>query len=548
MPYTPLSSTGRVPMAGRLRIALRSLCCVMLMAVGATQALAQHAALVPAEDPVYDVIDRMQRRGYFRELNPSVRPYTVEEIRSALSKVDPTTLQGPAADWYAQLDARFGTPTDEDAVLGRYSVQGRLFQSSSRRQDALRPLDPTPFVDPGVDFRAALGWQQWVASAGVTFDLYYDRDPDGLDVVNRFFMRGEDSYLGFSSRFFTAHLGRFGTHWARVGQEAVLIGNDARQYDRLQLRIGTDRISLRSVYGELDNLDERGRFSGRGFREGSTRRYVFAHRLDWRPHDRWTFTLTEGDLVSGQNAGLSLKYLQPFHLPIFESDNTPKNYENNLMVGGGLQYHGNRFMFTVQGIIDDIVVFDRKELKEEGKLEPATGQLTAMATVSEVLRNIDFGWQGALVSSLSYRTDQKEGQWTYAQRGLASLFADYVHTRVFADWYADDVLPGLTLSPGLDLLFQGRGDYRDDFIEKYEDGRTLPNVLSGLESTTLRPSVRVDYRAHRFRMRQDGGVSSVEFGVKADLGVNATWNERHVAGERSLLWQNTAAVRLKMGF
>src|SRR5690606_16205626 len=225
--------------------------------------------------------------------------------------------------------------------------------------------------------------------------------------------------------------------------------------------------------------------------------------IDLRPGSRWTISLLEGDLISGKNAGLSLKYLQPLHFAFFESDNTPKNFENNLMVGGALHYQGNKLSISSQVILDDIVVRNRKQLKADGTLEPATGQISMFATVSDVAPNLDFGLQGMMVSSLSYRTDQKEGQWTYAQRGLGAQFADYVHTRLFFDWYAWNLLNGLTLSPSFQILAQGTGDFKQDFDKYYDDERLLPNVLSGVESVTYRASLGIDYRLLSYKRLSD---------------------------------------------
>jgi hypothetical protein len=522
---------------------------IVSLFVSANSIQAQQARLLPSEDPAYETIERLQRRGYLRDLNPVVRPYTFQEIRSALDRIDPSTLMGPSLDWYSQLSEMIGYRFEAtDEIITSVSFNARLQQTSSERYDVMRPYGTSPRFDPAADIRGSLAWRNLIVASGFTFDMFYDRDPDGLDVVNRLFMRGEDTYLGFQSRFLDVHLGRFGTHWNRVGQEAPLIGDDARQYDKLQLRLGTERISLRSLYGELDNLDNRGEFSGRGFQDGSIRRYIFAHRIDWRPGDRWTISLIEGDLISGGNAGLSLKYLQPLHFAFFESDNTPKNFENNLMVGGSLHYQGDKLSVSSQVILDDIVVKNRKQLKDDGLLEPATGQINMFATLSDVLPNLDFGLQSMMVSSLSYRTDQKEGQWTYAQRGLGAQFVDYVHTRIFLDWYAWNLMQGLTLSPSLQMLAQGKGDYKLDFDKYYDDDRLLPNFLSGVESITYRASVGIDYRLLSYKRLSDQRIRSAELIIKSDIGINKVSNKDHIRGLNATEFQNTATLMFKVGF
>jgi hypothetical protein len=510
--------------------------------------MAQQSSLFPSEDPSYEIIERLQRRGHLTELNPSLRPYSYRALRSAIQNMDTSKLTAIESEWYSQLNALIGQEDDTDELITRFGVAAAMMQSSSKRYDPLRPLGSKPYADPRAEFTAVMGWQNVVAASGVTHDMFYDRDPDGLDLVNRFFMRGENTYIGFSSRFFDLYVGRFGTHWNRMGIEAPLIGDDVRQYDKIAIRIGNERLSLNSIYGELDNLDSVGVFSGRGFKAGNVRRYAFAHRVDWRPISALTVSIFEGDLVSGANAGLSLKYLQPFHVVFFEQDNTPKNYENNLMVGAGLHYTKGRVSATGQFILDDIVILDRKTVKDEGRLEPATSQSTIIVTVGGVTPNVDIGISGSLVSSMSYRTDQKEGQWTYSQRSLGTPFADYAHIRLFADWYANHLANGLTLKPALHFLAQGTGNFRDDFNKSYSDGRLLPAFLSGTETITVRPSVIIDYRLYNLWVDQNGTSKGWELNVSADLGLNFVRNQHHVPNSNAIQFQNVAKLRVKRSF
>lgn len=508
---------------------------------------AQQSALLPSEDPTYELIERLQRRGYLLQLNPSLRPYSYRTLRNAIELLDVTSLSGIESEWYSQLNARIGQRDDSEELITRFGVSAAMMQSSSKRYDPLRPLGTQPHVDPRVEFSAVMGWQNVVAASGITHDMFYDRDPDGLDLVNRFFIRGENTYLGFSSRFFDLYIGRFGTHWNRVGIEAPLIGDDVRQYDKIAIRVGSERLSLHSIYGELDNLNSGGVFSGRGFKAGNVRRYVFAHRVDWKLGPTLTLSIFEGDLISGANAGLSLKYLQPFHVVFFESDNTPKNYENNLMIGTGFHFTRGRVSATGQFILDDIVILDRKIVKEEGRLEPATSQTTLLVTYGGVKPNLDLGITGSLISSLSYRTDQKEGQWTYAQHSLGTPFADYAHIKVFADWYAD-LTTDLTLKPAFHVLAQGTGDFRDDFNKSYDSGRLLPAFLSGTETITIRPAFGVDYRIFNLWIDQHGTSKGWEFNITADIGLNFSRNYKNVRNDNALQFHNTAKVSVKRSF
>lgn len=470
-----------------------------------------------------------------------MRPYTQGQLRLALAKIDTTILHDIERRWYDQLQQVL-TPdrVTQDSVYMHLQSSSQLRLSSSARYDVMRPLGSTPHLDPGQQLHLGFSSTAWTARMGFTYDLFNYRDPDGLVVVKRFMSRSEDTYLGYHSRFVDVHVGRFGTHWNVYGLEAPLLGNQVQQYDQLHLRIGTERFSLRSSYGELDNLDSLGVYQGRGFRTGSKRRFVFAHRIDWRPNPRWTLTYFEGELISAAHAGLSLEYLQPFHLTFIEGDNSPKNFENNIMLGAGIDYRNRGFQVTAQGILDDMVIFHRKTAKDNGRFEPGTGQLSFQIKQSAVTPHLDLGLQAVLISALSYQTDQLEGQWTYAQRSLATENNDFIQLKLFADWHQPFGIPVLSLQPHYAFLAQGKGNFRQPFVKTYASGRLLPSVLSGSETVTHRVALVSDWLMTPSLRSRTYLHPRLSLYAKTNLGLN------YVASERALDLQGEAAFVLKV--
>ena len=57
-------------------------------------------------------------------------------------------------------------------------------------------------------------------------------------------------------------------------------------------------------------------------RVGNRRRFLAAHRWDWRPTRKVALTFMESAIYSGSNSGVSLKYINPLHPFIFVVDNT----------------------------------------------------------------------------------------------------------------------------------------------------------------------------------------------------------------------------------
>src|SRR5690606_18622619 len=116
------------------------------------------------------------------------------------------------------------------------------------------------------------------------FDVFYEDDPDGLDVVNTsVYLRNQEAYVGASGRWAEAYLGTVARHWGLPSGEGLFVSQNPRPFDALTLRLGGERFAVRSVAAELDAALPDGRFTGRAGdlpRETALRRYLFAHRID----------------------------------------------------------------------------------------------------------------------------------------------------------------------------------------------------------------------------------------------------------------------------
>jgi hypothetical protein len=161
-------------------------------------------------------------------------------------------------------------------------------------------------------------------------------------------------------------------------------------------------------------------------------------------------------------------------------------------------------------IIDDFIHTNRDRMADEGYLEPLSTSIMASVYKTNLIAGLGVGLEGELVSSQVYHTDQTEGQWTYAQRGLATNFSDYIHLRGFIDYFADGWLPGLQLTPGIDLLWQGEQDIRKE-LQNY----SVDFVLIGQPEFTVRPSV-----VARFQ-------NNSRWWAELDLGFNFIQHENH---------------------
>jgi hypothetical protein len=495
----------------------RSLLLALVLLPGlTTPSFSQNAQLIRAEDGIYTSIRRLQNRGYLLELNPTDLPYSEGRLREAMNRIDSTSLSAAAKEWVRLIDDFLGPEmprggTDRRSMVG-LRVQPGLMASNNGRIEPLRYL-------PGRDervwenalFQGRFSFGPIAAAMGFRHDLYYDRDPDGLDSALRWLVRSEDGYLRYDGKYVQAEFGRFSRHWGVFSQEATLISSNPRSYDQLGLRIGGNRLSLRTILGELDSITGDGRFTGAAgddsVRVGSERRFIAAHRLDWRPDRNTVITVTQATLYSGANSSLSLKFANPLHPVIFALNNVPKNDENNGFLGLSVWLRRSSSILALQGVLDD---FDLLNLKE-----PASFALSGSLTLVSAVGESDFTFGGSAVASRTFNTLQPEGRLIYLQRGLATQFSDYVTIFSSLDWYAFRWVKGLTLTPRIDVLWQGEEDIRNEFPRNkdFRVAQGLPpvgTILTGVVERTTRTAVQITYEPDaRFFLRMDTGINFI---------------------------------------
>ena len=493
---------------------------------------AQPARTIPLGDPVYDAIERLQRRGHLLALHPTALPYTEAEVSAAVAALDTVTLAPRPAEWLRLVRRRLPVAVPEAGRLAvRADIGAAPHASTSARMDALRPapdsLRPPSFRVGGggvwtqADAHVTLGAGPVVAQLGIVHSLYANDDPDGLDVVNRAMMRNEEGYVAYRGALVDVALGRIGTHWGRARRDALTLSDNPRAFDALHLRLGTPRIAVRSLLGQLDSARPDGSFRDEiGQRPGDrpndevrVDRFVAAHRFDWRPSRAVALTFLESALYSGPNADPSLAYLLPTQAFSLLVDNTPKNTENNGAVGGMLWAYWRDWTVAGQLFLDD---FDFVSLRE-----PPAFAATGSVTRADLAPGLDLEAGMTAVTARAYNAPQPEGTYVYARRGLGTEFNDYVHLQLRADWFA---APGLTLSPQIQALWQGEQS-PDSPYPANDEARA---ILSGAVTRTLRVGLGATY------------LPDPRWWARADLGANASGD----ATSRGVHGTVTVGVRL----
>lgn len=474
---------------------------------------AQRHGLLPDDDWTYTYIRRLQQRGHLLELHPTATPYTRDEVWRALERLDRRASLAPHERRWVQLLRTGLRPARARGPLLAASIEAGTDVVNNDRRSVLRLTDdgaPTLPVGAFRFFPAGVGTVlleqgRLVAALRMHFDVYYRDDPDGLDAANRLITRNA-SYLGYDGKVASAYLGRFDTHWGVPGSTALVLSDNPVPFDRLYFRLGRGRLALRSVLGELDSITADGRFTGAAGADsvsGSERRWIAAHRFDWRPSKHVALTFMEANLFSGTSSGLSLRYLNPLFLHAFLVDEPPKNDENNGLLGGMLWLQFRRLTLQGQLLLDDFDILAESS-------EPPSLALTGTLHYAARALPVDVGAELSVVSARVYNTHQAEGRYVYLLRGLGTQFNDYVHARAFADVFANAWLPGLTVTAQVDHLVQGSRDLRQPYPDE-----EVPFILDDPTATTTRVGAAFRFqRDPRFWVRFDAGLNFVDDDVR----------------------------------
>ena len=463
-----------------------------------SELVAQNGSFIPLDHWSYHSIERLQRRGLLLELSPTNLPYTYGELRNAVDELEDLDNKKHQT-WIDELKVYL---SENDRSAGLY-LESALSALNSERKDLLRPKSTDSQVLSMVHARAFFENSGVIAQMGGRHDLFYDEDPDGLDAGNRLIARNDESYLGYQksgNNSFRIYLGRFKNHWGRLGETALLISDNPHAYDQLNIKFSYNNFSFTSIYGELDSWSTRlgytGRAGNRGSGESETpiRRYISAHRLDWRPSKYFAITFMESALISGPNAGLSLRYLNPLSNFVLMVDNSPKNEENNGLIAGILWMQKNNLTVHGQLLIDDL---DLKFGDEPGSVALTGSAIYAGSSFADLGLRLD------IVSGRSYNSEQAEGQYLYLLRGLATQFSDYIQLGGYAEFFPT-MLKGGYLRASLDYLKRGN----QEIIARAYPDDDVDFILSEPTVSVLRPSLQVFFRPNSWSQ------------IDLDLGLN----------------------------
>jgi len=452
----------------------------------------------------YEYIQRLRSRGYLKSLNPLVRPYRRLEVARGLQGLDSDTLRAPQAHWVRLLHEEFGAElrrlAGEDGVPWGFQAQLEITGSSSRRFDPLRPVG-----EEGGWPRGTAGvWAEvgaFAAQMRVEGDAHLVDEVDGIPLNNGQVGRTDHAYASVSLPFGSLAFGRLKQNWSVLGTRGVMISDAAPAYPQLAFEAHVGPLALRSLTGELETIT-------RPTTMANLKRYISAHRFDFQK-DNVVISVGEGTLFATEH-GLQLRFLNPFEVLLAERSDEPRdiveNVGANLQVWtllGGLELFGEFFL-------DDVDVSPG-----ERDAEPFTYAFTVGTRIPGLADWMEIGVEYGQVSSFAYRPPNVVDVWSYFGRGLGANYSDFDRFTFTASLFPP--LPGLRLTPTLQVQRQGEGDLRDP-VPPSDEFLASPNLFLGVKETTVRVALRGRYQPVRY------------FWIEWDLGRNVVRDAEHVTG------------------
>lgn len=402
-----------------------------------------------------------------------------------------------------------GFPNSASAGI---ELRAGLRGSTSQRLDPLRPLGGAGLW-PRYELDAWAGSGPLVLATGLTGDMYFWDDPDGLNPDQRRGGRSDNAYLALALPFGELALGRFRRNWGPPAAPGLMVSALPTSYPQVGLEARLGRFTLRSFTAELDTL--------RG-----AKRYLAAHRIDYEAPDL-VLSFGESILYAGGPGTLSLRYANPLAFLFFDQGKRP-HYEENLTLDAQFWYRTGGTTLYGEFLLDDFEIMDPPEDRE-----PLQYAFTAGLRLTSLAPSLELGIEYRQVGAWTYRTVAGIERYVYLRRGLGENYVDFDRITVCLD--AFPAVEGLRLSPLVQLQRQGVQDLRGpDLVGfRWEDSAA---VFTGETQTTVRTGLRGRYSP------------SPNFWLVWDAGWNATRNAGHTAGRSRSAFEATATLGITLPF
>jgi len=479
-----------------MRLAILALTCCL---VAPTRLVAQEgpSAYLPMHHWAVPYIEFLIARGDMPDPAPMTRPLRRADVVRALGAVD-TTAHRPLAATVRALVAALVEP--EAPAAGTAEVYGGVGASTHARRAALREAGTGHGVPvAGAALTARFGAVVTAIHPYLDNRLKYDPDYHGKQdriVAGRI----RDAYAEIQTRYANVFFGLLDRNWGMPEVEGLAVSPSPYSYDHLGLRIGTSRVRLDAVLGELDPLpDATGAMA---------ERYYVAHRLYVQPMEALAVALWEGTVLAGPGRGLDQWFANVLNVGLLAQYDQGSSANHQLGIDLRIAPATWPALYATF-MLDDVQV----DSGGPGDNEPASYALLLGAAGRAPAHG---RWTAyyTRVSNLAFRTPNPAETVMRRSVGLARNFSDYEQLTVQGEWL---LAPGVLLRPEATVLRQGEGDFRLPYPPVAEYGQT-PVMFHGTVERTVRAAIAGDAAL-------PGGIT-----VRFDAGVHLIDNAGHVSG------------------
>lgn len=497
-------------------------------------ARAQTSLYVPADDPKLPLLEHLIRRGDVVDPTPMVRPMRRAEVLAALRAAETVDPDSPFA-WQEEIDggdvrkARlirslieyWGEPELADSLTSwGFSFKAGAQGYTTPRRDLLHPVDDED-IEPYFEAGVSLVHGPFALATRTIMDRRLFADPDWTGrkteqdgpLVYRF----PEAYVSLQGKYGELLLGVLTRNWGPVGDPGFSIGDIRYPQGEIGVRIGTGRFRLLASAQPLtEGRTADGQRIERGF---------FAHRLSFQFFPSLNVAVWETAVIGRQERGFDSRFTN-IAAPLILMRTFGFRDDLNTMTGLDVHWRASRRL-----LVETQLAFDEPPppTKRRSGRPPRWGGTFAVSGGA----GPTLGWRlgSTWATSIALRTSGVTENFIDDGVGIGRNFIDNVG---FSGALSIPVGTGWLVSPEVNYFLQGEGRIQDAIPSREEllPG-TLPILLSGVESRTLRLGGSLSGKSGPFELQGAGGWNRV---IDAD----------HIPGRTTSRFEGR--VQMSLGF
>ncbi len=311
---------------------------------------------------IYDYIDKLYLRGYFKEIHIGTKPYYRGDIAKALidlrKKIESENLKlGPFEKYlFHQLEDEF--EPEMVSLEKRKRLKGGLdFLENSRLISNRKSIFHESFLpylqaDIGDNFSLLC---RYSIDEGLAKDSTYTGK-----VWRGFAGDAAQAYLSFKLPYFNLFIGRENLSWGQSRLSPLILSPNSASMDMLKLQGEWSFFKLSSFFAQLDPVTVSESAGTIRYR-----RYLSAHRFSFKLKSLLELGFSETVIYGGKDRWFELYYLNP--LLWFHASQLNENEDDNTFLGLDFNFSPlRRLLLYGEFLIDDFQI----EKKSASDREP----------------------------------------------------------------------------------------------------------------------------------------------------------------------------------